>query len=67
MSYQSYEYGEQLNDICVGDAGQSPKNGVKNCNATTQYHTSSLVQFDDHTQRSPCKLYNLLYTFMKPY
>lgn len=65
MSYQSYEYSEQLNDIRIGDTGQSPENGVENCNATTQNHASSLVQFDDHAQRSPCKLYNLFYTFMK--
>lgn len=53
-THQSDEYGEQLNDIRVRDTGETAENGVKNCDATTQDHTGSLIQFDDNAQRGSC-------------
>lgn len=53
-TYQSDEYGEQLDDIRVGDTGQSAENGVEHGDATTQDDAGSLVQFDDHAQCGAC-------------
>lgn len=53
MTYQSDEYGEQLNDIRVCDTGQSSENRIEHCDTTTQDDTGCLIQVDDHAQCGP--------------
>jgi hypothetical protein len=54
ITYESNKDAEELDDVGVSDAVETPEESVENGDAGTENHTRTVVHVDNDAQRSPC-------------